>query len=93
MGENVSVDRLMELLQVYRGDGVFNQYLDLDPASSARLALERPDGAAIRRRNLYRYLDAFASASYVLSLFRTAVHRRGAGRGTGWLALGARPGL
>ena len=66
MGENVSVDRLMELLQVYRGDGVFNQYLDLDPASSARLSLERPDGAAIRRRNLRRYLEAFASASYVL---------------------------
>jgi uracil-DNA glycosylase len=56
----VSVDRLLELLQAYRGEGVWNQYLDVDPA------LERPDGAAIRRRNLRRYLEAFASASYVL---------------------------
>ena len=56
----MSVDRLLELLQVYRGDGVFNQYRDVDPA------LELPDGAAIRRRNLCRYLEAFSSASYVL---------------------------
>jgi hypothetical protein len=51
---------LLELLQVYQGEGVFNQYRDVD------LALDRPDGAALRRRNLCRYLEAFASASYVL---------------------------
>ena len=59
-GDHVSVDRLLELLQAYRGEGAWNQYLDVDPT------LERPDGAAIRRRNLRRYLEAFASASYVL---------------------------
>jgi hypothetical protein len=56
----LDVDHLLELLRVYRGDGVFNQYRDCDPS------VEREDGAAIRRRNLRRYLGAFASASYVL---------------------------
>jgi hypothetical protein len=53
-------DSLIELLQVYQGQGVFNQYRDSDPG------LERSGGAAIRRRNLRRYLGAFATASYVL---------------------------
>jgi hypothetical protein len=56
----LSVETLLELLQVYRGKGAFNQYRDCDPSQ------EREGGAAIRRRNLQRYLDAFASASYVL---------------------------
>ena len=55
-----TIDRLFELLQAYRGDGVFNQYRDVDPN------LDKPDGAAIRRRNLRRYLSAFAGAPYVL---------------------------
>lgn len=62
----VSVERLLDLLQVYRGKGVYNQYLDVDRASSARPALDRPDGAAVRRRNLRLYLETYASASYVL---------------------------
>jgi hypothetical protein len=56
----LSLDRLLELLQVYQGEGVFNQYRDTVPA------LELANGAAIRRRNLRRYLETFASASYVL---------------------------
>jgi hypothetical protein len=52
--------RLLELLRGYQGEGAFNQYRDWDPE------LERPDGAAIRRRNLRRYLETFAGASYVL---------------------------
>jgi len=54
------LDPLIELLQGYQGAGVFNQYRDSDPS------LERAGGAAIRRRNLRRYLKAFASASYIL---------------------------
>jgi hypothetical protein len=54
------LDPLLDLLQGYRGAGVHNQYQDSDPA------LERAGGAAIRRRNLRRYLKAFASASYIL---------------------------
>jgi hypothetical protein len=54
------IDRLLELLQQYRGEAVFNQYSDSDPD------LERAGGAATRRRNLRRYLVAFARASYVL---------------------------
>jgi hypothetical protein len=54
------LDGLLELLQSYRGAGVFNQYRDSDPN------LEREGGAAIRRRNLRRYLTAFSDASYVL---------------------------
>ena len=56
----MSIDRLLELLQVYQGEGVFNQYRDTVPA------LELVEGAAIRRQNLCRYLEVFASASYVL---------------------------
>jgi len=62
----VSVERLLDLLQVYCGEGVYNQYMDVDRASSAHAVLDRPDGAAIRRRNLRRYLEAYASASYAL---------------------------
>jgi hypothetical protein len=54
------LDTLLELLQAYQGSGVFNQYRDSDPS------LEREGGADIRRRNLRRYLTAFAGASYVL---------------------------
>jgi uracil-DNA glycosylase len=54
------LDLLLDLLQGYQSTGVFNQYLDCD------LSLERAGGAAIRRRNLRRYLTAFESASYVL---------------------------
>jgi hypothetical protein len=54
------LDHLLELLQAYRGAGAFNQYRQVDPA------LDRLDGATIRRRNLRRYLEAFADASYVL---------------------------
>ena len=52
--------QLLDLLQSYRGDRVFNQYRDVD------LELDRPDGATVRRRNLCRYLKAFAGAAYVL---------------------------
>jgi hypothetical protein len=62
----VGVERLLDLLQAYQGERVYNQYLDVDRASSPHPALDRPDGAAIRRRNLRRYLEAYASASYVL---------------------------
>ena len=57
---NRRLDPLLGLLQAYQGPGVFNQYRDSD------LDLERPGGAAIRRRNLRRYLQAFSSASYIL---------------------------
>ena len=55
-----AIDRLFELLVDFEGPGVFNQYRDTD------LRFDRPDGAAIRRRNLRRYLEAFADASYLL---------------------------
>ena len=58
--QNLKLTRLFELLVWGEGDGVFNQYRDFDPG------LERHDGPAIRRRNLRRYLDAFADAAYVL---------------------------
>jgi uracil-DNA glycosylase len=51
---------VFELLQAYRGDGAFNQYLE------SNLELEKLDGPAIRRRNLRRYLCEFADASYLL---------------------------
>ena len=60
MSTDQRLDPLLELLQAYQGPGVFNQYRDHD------LELERPGGAAIRRRNLRRYLTAFSSASYIL---------------------------
>ena len=51
---------LFDLLRAYQGAGVFNPYQDCDPA------LDRPNGAALRRQNLCRYLEAFAGAAYVL---------------------------
>lgn len=57
---NERLDLLLDLLQGYQGAGVLNQYRESDPN------LERPGGAAIRRRNLCRYLAAFSGASYVL---------------------------
>ncbi len=54
------IARLFDLLQAYRGPGVFNQYRDLDPA------LDRPGAPGIRRANLRHYLEAFAGATYVL---------------------------
>lgn len=55
-----AINQLFELLVDYQEPGVFNQYRDTDPQ------LDRPDGAAIRRRNLRRYLQTFADASYLL---------------------------
>ena len=55
-----TLEYMFELLQAYRGDGAFNQYLESNPD------LEKPDGPAIRRRNLRRYLCEFANASYLL---------------------------
>ncbi len=52
-------ERLFELLMAYRGSA-FNQYRDVD------LELDIPDGAAVRRRNLVHYLEAFADARFVL---------------------------
>ena len=54
------LDRLFELLEAYQGQNVFNQYHDCDPE------LERPDGPAIRRRNLRHYLETFSGAAYLL---------------------------
>ncbi|MBN1178173.1 MAG: uracil-DNA glycosylase [Anaerolineae bacterium] len=54
------MDELFERLVVYQGQGVFNQYRDVDPA------LDLPRGAEIRRQNLRRYLETFASARFVL---------------------------
>jgi hypothetical protein len=56
----MDVDRLFHLLTTYEDDGVFNQYRDVHPA------LDRPDGAQVRRRNLRLYLNAFASAHFIL---------------------------
>ncbi|HEC36395.1 MAG TPA: hypothetical protein ENI39_07670 [Anaerolineae bacterium] len=55
-----AADRLFELLTAYRAAGVFNQYRDIHPE------LDRPYGAAVRCRNLRRYLEAFASARFLL---------------------------
>lgn len=55
-----SIDRLLALLTAFHGSGVHNQYRD------AEADLDRPDGAAVRRRNLRRYLEAFSRASHVL---------------------------
>jgi uracil-DNA glycosylase len=51
---------LFDLLDAFRGEGVFNQYRDCDPA------LDCPDGPAIRRQNLLQYLNVFAGARYLL---------------------------
>ena len=56
----MSWDRLWALLMDYRAEGVWNQYQDVDPA------LDRLDGAEIRRRNLQHYLEIFADARYIL---------------------------
>lgn len=60
MPKSDAIDRLLELLVDFQGPSVFNQYCDTDSR------FDRPDGAAIRRRNLRRYLEAFADASYLL---------------------------
>ena len=52
--------RLFDLLLDFEGQGVFNQYRDVTGD------LDRPDGAAIRRANLRRYLELFSGAAYVL---------------------------
>jgi hypothetical protein len=52
--------KLFDLLVEFQDDGVFNQYRD------AADDLDRPDGAAIRRANLRRYLERFSGAAYVL---------------------------
>ena len=54
------IDQLFDLLLLYDGPDVFNQYRDWNPN------LDRPDAPAIRRANLRRYLEAFGHASYVL---------------------------
>jgi len=53
-------ERLFDMLVAYRGSRAFNQYRDVHPG------LDRPDGAAVRRRNLRHYLKAFATARFVL---------------------------
>ncbi len=53
-------EALFDLLRAYRNPGVWNQYRDTDPE------LDRPDGAAVRRRNLRVYLEAFAGAQFML---------------------------
>jgi hypothetical protein len=53
-------DRLFDLLTAYQRPGIFNQYREVDPT------LDRPGAAAIRRRNLSRYLAAFADARFIL---------------------------
>ena len=57
----MNLDLLFELLAARASsENVFNQYRDVDPA------LDRPDGAALRRHNLWLYLQRFAGARYVL---------------------------
>jgi hypothetical protein len=53
-------DPLFELLTAYRSPRAFNQYRDVHPE------LDLLRGAAVRRRNLRRYLEAFAGARFVL---------------------------
>ena len=53
-------ERLFDMLVAYRGSRAFNQYRDV------HAGLDRPAGAAVRRRNLRRYLEAFVSARFVL---------------------------
>jgi hypothetical protein len=47
-------------LEAYQSEAVFNPYRDREPS------LDRPDGPAIRRRNLRTYLTFFAQSDYVL---------------------------
>jgi len=56
----MNCDPLLDLLVAYRSDRAFNQYRDVDPE------LDLPDGPAIRRRNLRRYLETFAGARFAL---------------------------
>jgi hypothetical protein len=53
-------DRLFEVLVTYQGEGVFNQYRDVQPS------LDQPGGAEIRCQNLRSYLSAFSRARFVL---------------------------
>ncbi len=54
------MNELFDLLQTYRGPGVFNQYRYREPTLDCR------DAPAIRRANLRRYLETFGGATYVL---------------------------
>ncbi len=54
------MSELFELLMAYHGERAFNQYRDVHPQ------LDLPHGAAVRRRNLHRYLETFADARFVL---------------------------
>lgn len=57
----MNLKRLFELLTARRsGEDIFNQYRDVNAA------LDKPDGAALRRHNLRLYLNRFAGARYVL---------------------------
>jgi len=58
--ERDKIARLFACLVNFQGEGVFNQYRDVDAD------LDLPHGAAIRRANLRRYLELFAAAAYVL---------------------------
>ena len=55
-----SYSRLFALLSAFCAEGVFNQYRDEHPE------LDRPQAAALRRRNLRAYLHTFEAARYVL---------------------------
>jgi hypothetical protein len=84
------LERLLELLQAYQGQDAFNQYHQCHPA------LDRPNGARIRRRNLRAYLETFAAASYVLvggaaaaRIPRPACGASAAGRSSGKRLTGA----
>jgi hypothetical protein len=58
---DTDLDRLYDLLVAYQGgEKIFNQYRAVHPE------LDRPDGAAVRGRNLRCYLQAFAGARFVL---------------------------
>jgi hypothetical protein len=58
--KTADLDRLFALLNTYENGRVFNQYRDIHPD------LDRPDGAAVRRRNLRYYLQAFVDAQFIL---------------------------
>ena len=54
------MERLFSLLTGLKSESAFNQYRD------TIAELDLPDGAAIRRANLSRYLKLFSGAAYVL---------------------------
>ncbi len=56
----MDLDPLFELMEAYQSQTAFNPYRDREPS------LDRPDGPAIRRRNLRAYLTLFGQADYVL---------------------------